>query len=105
MFAFQVKSRMTEEAEKVEKSAEDDEKAMMSMRLAYQDLSVEKKKQVCALLKLIWHVREVVIAPREGSPFSPRWHVCESSLLSFVRKIISDVAVLIGSAIGSALKA
>jgi hypothetical protein len=39
---------MNEEAEKsaAAKSAEDEEKTMMSMRLAYQDLSVEKKKQV-----------------------------------------------------------
>jgi len=37
---------MSETAEKTEKTAEDEEKAMTSMRLAYQDLSVEKKKQV-----------------------------------------------------------
>ena len=37
---------MVEESEKVEKTTEDNEKAMMSMRLAYQDLSIEKKKQV-----------------------------------------------------------
>jgi len=33
-------------AEKTEKTVEDEEKAMTSMRLAYQDLSIEKKKQV-----------------------------------------------------------
>ena len=33
------------EAEKTEKTAEEEEKAMTSMRLAYQDLSIEKKKQ------------------------------------------------------------
>ena len=43
---------MVEESEKVEKTAEDNEKAMMSMRLAYQDLSIEKKKQVWPLSSL-----------------------------------------------------
>ena len=33
-------------SEKTEKTVEDEEKAMTSMRLAYQDLSIEKKKQV-----------------------------------------------------------
>ena len=44
---FQVKTRTTEEAlEKTEKSANDEAKAMASMRLAYQDLSLQQKTQV-----------------------------------------------------------
>ncbi len=44
---FQVKTRMTEEAvEKDKRSAEDEAKAIASMRLAYQDLSIQQKTQV-----------------------------------------------------------
>jgi hypothetical protein len=47
-FVDQVKTRMTEEAvEKSEKSADDEAKSLASMRLAYQDLSIQKKTQVC----------------------------------------------------------
>lgn len=44
--ADQVKTRMTEEAvEKDKRSAEDEAKAIASMRLAYQDLSIQQKTQ------------------------------------------------------------
>ncbi len=47
-FVDQVKTRMTEEAvEKSEKSADDEAKSLANMRLAYQDLSIQKKTQVC----------------------------------------------------------
>ena len=44
--ADQIKSRRQVEEEEVKKSAEDNEKAELSMRLAYQDLSAQQKKTV-----------------------------------------------------------
>lgn len=45
--ADQVRSRMDEEKKEMAmKSQEEQEKAVASMRLAYQDLSVQQKKQV-----------------------------------------------------------
>ena len=46
MIFSQVKVRMTEEAvEKDKRSADDEAKAIASMRLAYQDLSIQQKSQ------------------------------------------------------------
>jgi hypothetical protein len=70
LLLLQVKVRMNEDAaEKAEKSVEDEANAIASMRLAYQDLSIEKKKQVRSTKFFFFLFCGLPQAPRSGQAF------------------------------------